>query len=741
MSTPPDALMVEAPLPAYTFRVEGGEFVLEAVNAAARAQNPALSGLLGKPMARLYSDQPQVLEDARRCVAERTTVTRDTALRRYDRTEATQYLRLTWVFVPPERVVVFMQDLATPGVAETALRESEARYRSLVASLPDAVLLRAADGRVLACNDAMVRLWGAASQADLLGVREFLPPGYDVRNESGELVTDADLPSERVLRTGEAGPARVFAFSGHGVTRWLRVAAEPIHATSGAVSGSVTVYTDITERVAAQGELRESKARLDLALAAARMGVWEYEPAKDEGWWSSNLHDIFRFPESAVDFVSFLSRVHEADRAALAEALPRLLGSAEDASFERDFRIVGEDQVVRWARVRGSLSLDGGRTLLGGTIMDVTEPHRLEEELRRAHRLESLGRLAGGVAHDFNNLLAAMMGSLELVETQCPPSAREDLATIRHGAERARDLTRQLLAFARKQPVEWKTVDLSALVRTVERMLKRLVGPTIELVIQSEGPVSVRADPSQLEQVLVNLVVNAREAMPEGGRLEVRVSRRKNPESGLAGGGGLAVLEVSDSGVGMNEETQRRVFDPFFTTKEHGTGLGLASIYGIVQQHGGDIVVESAPGRGARFAVLLPCVEDAAEKAPSDVPASPPPSKGCVLVIDDEPLVRTTAARVLKSLGYDVLSADSAASGLERSAQHAGRIDILLCDVAMPGRDGPSVAAELRQKRPGLKIVFVSGYAETSGESLLPGSSFLQKPYTRAELLAKLEEA
>jgi CheY-like chemotaxis protein len=364
----------------------------------------------------------------------------------------------------------------------------------------------------------------------------------------------------------------------------------------------------------------------------------------------------------------------------------------------------------------------------------------LEEELRRAHRLESIGRLAGGIAHDFNNLLAAMMGSLELLEEHCPPRAQEDLTTIRHCATRARDLTRQLLAFARKQPAAYQDIDLSAMVSEVERMLERLVGTDIQLAISSGERVHVRADRSLLEQVLVNLVVNAREAMPNGGLVEVRVGRTSHSVTGAASASEFAQIEVSDSGMGMDEETRSKIFDPFFTTKTSGTGLGLASSYGIVNQHGGHIVVETQPGRGTRFRVLLPLLVGGETEQGVGASAQVRPGKGCVMVVDDEELVRNTAVRMLRSLGYDVLSAGNGTEAIERARRHAGPIDVVFCDVAMPGQDGPSVARVLQELRPELKVLFASGYAAEPDDEHLLGNFFLAKPYTRSELAAKLHE-
>ncbi|HEX6242771.1 MAG TPA: ATP-binding protein, partial [Polyangiales bacterium] len=603
-------LIEHVPMPAYLFRLAGDDFLLEAISAIGRQLNPGIVAFVGRSLTGLYSDQPGNVEAARRCVQEGGAVVREVVMRRYDRTAATLHVRLSFVSVPPEHMAIYMQELRSPEAAEAAFHEAEARYRSLIASLPDGLLVRGGDGRVLACNDAALGIFGAKTQADLVGTMGHLAPGARVETEAHEAVTE--LPGVRVLRTGKPERAQVYTLVHADEARqFLRIASQPILGPDGAVAGSVTTYTDITEQ------------------------------------------------------------------------------------------------------------------------------RKLEEELRRSHRLESIGRLAGGIAHDFNNLLAAMMGSLELLEDVCPAPARADLTTVRHAASRARDLTRQLLAFARKQPVEFKLVELSSLVLTVERMLRRLVGANVQLLIEPLRKANVRADASMLEQVLVNLVVNASEAMPKGGDLHIRIDVVEPTGDAPA----MSLLEVSDSGVGMDQETRRQVFDPFFTTKAHGTGLGLASSYGIVKQHGGDIVVESERGRGTRFRVLLPFV--ASEASPAErasLPLASIASKGWALVIDDEDLVRSMTGRLLESLGYQVLSAGSANEALASSRAHAGPIAVLLCDVTMPGRDGPSIAEELLRERPDLKVLFVSGYAASTQHDLPIGSLYLQKPYRRAELAAKLEE-
>ncbi len=736
----PFELLEHVPSPAYVFEVVDDDYVLVTVNAAARAANPALTSLYGKPMGALYQDQPQVLEDARRAVRDGVPVRGEYPLRRYDRTEATLYLRLTFVPAPPGHLVIHVEPLPSDAMTQAALRESESRYESLVASLPDGLLVRGPDGRVIACNDVLVHLVGAKAQAELLGKHDVLSPGYKVVDESGAERLEREGPSRQVLSTGKAAAGRVYALVHGPETRWLRIAAQPIRTAGGAIGGSVTTFTDITERVLAQRAIRESADRLALALDAARMGVWEYDAKADVGWWSEKLDEIFRFSPRELSLAGFVTVVHPDDIPAFQALAMRVLAE-EVRTFEHEFRILGGDGVTRWARVQGRIAREGERLGAVGTVMDVTDRHRLEEELQRAHRLESIGRLAGGIAHDFNNLLAAIMGSTELIEPVIPAEAREDFVTIQHAASRARDLTKQLLAFARKQPVELGVVDLASLVDKVELMLRRLVGPSIELVIVSEGPVLVLGDASSLEQVLVNLVVNARDAMPSGGRLEVRVHTVAET-SGEESSSRLAAVEVADSGVGMDAATRVHVFDPFFTTKSHGTGLGLASSYGTVKQHGGDIVVESAPERGTLFRVLLPL---AAGATPVDEARDPTVGlgarRGRVLVVDDEEMVRTTTARLVESLGYDVVSTADAEGARRAALDEEQPIDVLLCDVAMPGRDGPSIAKELWALAPRLEVIFVSGYAEMAERMDLTRAGFLQKPFGRSELAAKLLDA
>ncbi len=732
----------DVPIFCYVVRREGDDFVLVRLNPAARERSPGLTAFLGRPLTELYSDQPAVRAAALCCVEEQKVVEHEVRFRMHDRTEATELLKLRYVPAPPDLVLIYVLELKRPDMTQTALDETESRYQSLVASLPDAVLLRGADGRLLFCNDMALELFGGTSQAELLGKRDVLAPDVTVRDEAGVSIDVADVPSLRVIKTGEPVRGQLYSFARGGSERWMRVAAQPIRAGDGRVTGSVTTFTDVTERVVAQQALRESATRLDLALASARMGVWEYEPELDRGSWSPNLYEMFRLDPSSTRAATFLDHVHPDDRAAVKDRVAATSAYAHGHTYQVEYRIIGNDGVARWARMYGRVFVTGSRRMLAGTTMDITEHRRLEEQLHLASRLESIGRLAGGVAHDFNNLLMAMLGSLELIDGHVDPDGREDLATIRHSALRARDLTRQLLAFARKQPVVWRTVDLSVLVRRVQRLFERLVGPRVSISIVTVGSPLVSADPTLLEQVLVNLVVNARDAMPDGGRLEIHLDTE--PADPVTAPHGVARLSVTDSGVGMDEPTRTRIFEPFFSTKSQGNGLGLASSYGIIQQHRGDIRVESEPQRGTRFIVTLPCIappDDAETRSRPPTSATATPARGTVLVVDDEAAVRKTAARLVRSLGYDVLDADSGAQALARAAAHPDRIDLLLCDIAMPGENGRHVAAKLMKTRAELRVVLMSGHSNDGHEPPLEGALFLQKPFSLEELAQTLAAA
>lgn len=379
---------------------------------------------------------------------------------------------------------------------------------------------------------------------------------------------------------------------------------------------------------------------------------------------------------------------------------------------------------------------------------DVTERRELEERLRQGQKMEALGRLAGGIAHDFNNLLTAILGYADCLDNDLPAGdteRRDYVQEIQKAATRAAGLTRQLLAFSRHQVVQPTVIDLAAAIDELMPMLRRLIGEHIDTVGETVGSIPpVLADRSQMEQVLLNLAVNARDAMPKGGRLLVRLSLHvaETPRnaSGL-GAGEWVRLDVQDTGIGMDAATRARIFEPFFTTKEfgRGTGLGLATVYGIIRQMGGVISVDSAPNEGSTFSVFLRPTKLLAVEAGVVSEAAAPGGSEVLLLVEDEPGVAKLLQQMLQRHGYQLLVADNAARALEIAAS-AERIDMVISDVVMPGGSGPAMVQELRVARPGLRTLFISGYADgvLSSEGLPPDAHFLQKPFTAIDLLIKL---
>jgi PAS domain S-box-containing protein len=385
---------------------------------------------------------------------------------------------------------------------------------------------------------------------------------------------------------------------------------------------------------------------------------------------------------------------------------------------------------------------------------DVSAQRQLEEQLRQSQKMEAVGQLAGGIAHDFNNLLTAILGSTQLLLHNTPPGdpRREDAEEIRHAGLRAAELTRQLLAFSRRQVLAPKVLDVNAVVANMDRMLRRLLGEDVELATSLDPAAgAVNADPGQLEQVLLNLAVNARDAMPGGGRLSIGTTRVTLDEEHVERrhrmpAGDYACLAVADTGVGMDETTQAHLFEPFFTTKEvgKGTGLGLATVYGIVKQSGGYIWVYSEAGHGTTVKIYLPRVPGVAD-APA--PASEPqPVRGgdeTVLLVEDAAPVRTLARRSLEARGYRVLDAADGPSALQLSTRHRGGIDILVTDVVMPGMSGRELAERLAPERPSMKVLYTSGYTDDAMVRqgvLNAGVAFLQKPFVPDTLARKVRE-
>ena len=430
--------------------------------------------------------------------------------------------------------------------------------------------------------------------------------------------------------------------------------------------------------------------------------------------------------------------------------------------FRRSGRLDGFE--VKWQRKDGRAitvrisgravsSADEPADVLEAIAEDVTDRRALEDQFRQAQKMEAVGRLAGGVAHDFNNLLMVISGYAEVILAGLDSEHHlyEKGRAIQLAADRATTLTRQLLAFSRKQLLELKVVDVNAIVDDMERLLRPLIGENVELItLRSPAAAHTRADAGQLEQVLMNLVVNAKDAMPAGGKLTIQTQTVVVDENHRGGqqfirAGSYVMLSVSDTGMGMDRETQSRIFEPFFTTKEKGkgTGLGLSTVYGIVKQSGGYVMVQSELGRGTTFHIYLPLTEDAAEQHAVAVPDFPSGGSETILLVEDEESVRQLVRDTLVAKGYHVIEGENGESGVAAATRHKGKIDLVITDVVMPGMGGREMIKHLAKVRPGARVLYLSGYTEDaiiSDGSIESGTAFLQKPFTLQNLSRKVRE-
>jgi len=506
------------------------------------------------------------------------------------------------------------------------------------------------------------------------------------------------------------------------------------------------------QRRAAEAALRESEERFralvenssDALLMIDMNGIVRYVSA------SSRRH--LGWTPAAMLSRSLFEYLHPDDRefaeARMAEAL-RHPGS----TITTEVRFKHEDG--QWRTMDTSAVNRLEEPAVGAIVItarDITERRRLENQLRQSQKMDAVGRLAGGVAHDFNNLLTAILGYCNLLLDDVPQEnpMRGDLEEIRTAGERAAALTRQLLAFSRRQMLQPQTVDVNALIQQVEKMLQRLIGEDVELVTALSADLSaVRVDPASLEQVLVNLAVNSRDAMPLGGRLTVETANVELDTAYEATHAAIApgryvMLAVSDTGHGMDAATSARVFEPFFTTKEQGkgVGLGLATVYGIVKQNGGYIWVYSEPGHGTTFKIYLPPIGAATEPRTVEGHDARGKEQGweTVLLVEDEDAVRILAREVLRRQGYVVLEARHGLDALRVAERHADPIQLMITDVVMPHMSGRDLAERLVLSHPNMKVLFISGYTDHAvmHRELMPGSQFLQKPFTPAAFARKV---
>ncbi len=629
---------------------------------------------------------------------------------------------------------------------------SEAQYRALFDGSPVATVAYATDDfRVLAVNQAAAALYGTPRERLLrMSYQDLVDPALHDRLEEivPTLRTDRFVPLPSGWRHRRADGSLI------------EVDGASLSIPYGGSTARLSVILDVTESRRSAAAAAEATRRLEEAQATAHIGSWTAEAGVtgfDDGWttWSAEGLRILGLPPDTgrARGDSFYDMVHPDDRALVIEAGRRVI--TVDEPYEIEHRIVRPDGEVRLVHERGSVQRDGAERPVRfvGTIEDVTDRHDLERRLAAAERLEAVGRLAGGIAHDFNNLLTVIGGNAEIARDLTAPDAPaySAMEAVVDAARRSAGLTRQLLAFARRQRLEPRPVDLVATVDALASTVRDLAGPRITVTIahRRSGTV-VLADPAGLDQVILNLVSNARDAMPDGGGLTIETDAAPARGDRQA----IGILVVRDTGVGMTPETAAHVFEPFFTMKaagggggsrgtdgtgrtEPGTGLGLAIVHGIVEQSGGSIEIESRPGSGAAFRVRLPLVAaGGAEPATSDAGTSVS-ARGRVLVVEDDVDVAAFVTTALAGLGHEVRVAGSAQTALDLLAAvgspgGASAFDLVLTDVVMPGISGWDLADRIRRDLPGMPVVLMSGYAEEAGPP--PGDRqawpMLEKPFS-----------
>jgi signal transduction histidine kinase/CheY-like chemotaxis protein len=499
-------------------------------------------------------------------------------------------------------------------------------------------------------------------------------------------------------------------------------------------------------------ELREIRRDLEEAERIARVGSWTLDPRSGEATWSPGMYHILgRDPNGPPIRLAEIGLLFKPESvAAVSAAVERASLAGKPWRLELELAAANGSGGTVISIGVAERNSQGTVVRLRGTMQDVTDQRRMEAQLRQSQRLEAVGQLAGGIAHDFNNILTAIRGFSEVIQANLGPDDpnRADLDQVILAADRATTLVRQLLAFSRRQVLRPQVLDPLEVIDGITPLLRRLLGESIELTVAAAPDLGqVAVDPGQLEQVIVNLAVNASDAMPHGGRLAIEVSNVELSPAYVnrhndSNPGQYICLAVSDTGHGMDAETQARAFEPFFTTKgpDRGTGMGLATVYGIVKQSGGSIYLYSEPGRGTTFKIYLPRADEVGIKPTDLVEPAPANRSGpaTVLLVEDDPAVRAYAQRVLEDDGHTVLPAPAGGPALELAAAHEGTIDLLVTDAIMPGMHGAELAERLLAARPAVRVLYVSGFTEHSviQQGVVgPGVAFLPKPFGPPDLI------
>jgi PAS domain S-box-containing protein len=640
----------------------------------------------------------------------------------------------------------YAQDITEQKSAEQALLASQARLKGFLDNAPLMMYVKDGEGRYDLVNREFERVEGVAAAAVI---------GHTASEIYG--ITDAEYVighDREVLDKGTAVAREYSEDVGRGSRDYL-VIKFPIRDADGNIVGIGGCTQDISELKNTDRALRESEARLRQAQQRAKLAHWRWTPGADRYEWSPGAEAILRRSPDEIPLTEadYLELLHPDDRKRVAQLYAET--TDRPGAYAIDYRIRGRGGETVWIReLAEAVADDQGRILYGmGTVQDVTEQKLLQEQLSQAQKMEAVGQLTGGIAHDFNNLLAVILGNLELMQARpdLNPAVAKRIDTAIRTTLRGADLTHRLLAFGRRQPLAPKSTNVNELVRGVQELIRRPLGPSFDIaVIEAADLWLTEVDQAQLENAILNLSLNARDAMPQGGQLTIETANVAIDESQVLAErdlkpGDYVAIAVSDTGHGMAPEVMARAFEPFFTTKGigKGSGLGLSMVYGFVKQSGGHVKLYSEAGRGTTVKLLLPRL-NAAQAAGTAATAEESAGRGeTILVVDDEADLRELACNHLESLGYRVVAAGDGAEALA-AMEHNRGIDLLLTDVILPGNlDGRGIAREARARRPGLKVLYMSGYAPQaaarSGQIDEP-DLHISKPFRKSDLSRKLRE-
>ena len=651
-----------------------------------------------------------------------------------------------------EQLLVTIQRAVEKREIEETLQENERYFRSLLHSMHEDILVIDSNYRITDANNMFLTTKGGKRE-DVIG-RHCFEISHD-HNEPCDKKGEECMLRE-VFETAEPRFCQHEHLNKDGSIVYVDLLVSPLKDGEGKVTHIIEAARNITELKQVEKELRESEEKYRTILASIEDGYYEVNLPGNFTFFNDSMCNIRGYPREELMKMNNRQYMDPETAKRVYKIFNEVYETGKPVK-RVEWESLRKDGTKAYVESSISLMKDAKGRSIGfrGIVRDVSERKRLEAQLIQSQKMEAIGTLAGGVAHDFNNLLTTIMGNahMALMEMGDDDPLREEIEGINEAGERASSLTRQLLAFSRKQVIQPKVLDLNKVSAGIEKMLSRLIGEHIELkMISYPGLCCVKMDPGQMEQVIMNLAINSKDAMPRGGKLTIETAKVDLGEAYFldhaveAQPGPYVMLAVSDTGIGMDEEIRSHIFEPFFTTKEkgRGTGLGLSTVYGIVKQSGGLIWSYSEPGQGTTFKIYFPSVqEDAKSGEKETIPIDEMKGSETILVVEDDAMLRKIVQKALQRYAFRMLQAQDAIEALRVSEEHHGAIHLMLTDVVMPGMRGEELAEHMQSLRPEIKVLYMSGYTDEAivhHGVLTPGVNFIQKPFQLEVLARKVRE-